>query len=89
MERNALLYALSELSIVCQARYREGGSWHGAVEASRRRLCRLAVRWAPGDPAARALVSLGAFPMSSAEDLELALAFEGLQPPLIDSYRVS
>lgn len=82
MERNALLYALGEVSLVGQARFREGGTWHGAVEAHRRRIGRLAVRWDPGDPAARALRALGAFPLEAPEDLGAALQYEGSQPRL-------
>jgi predicted Rossmann fold nucleotide-binding protein DprA/Smf involved in DNA uptake len=66
MERNLLIYAASPTTIVGAARYREGGTWHGAMEAIRRRITQLAVRPTDYDDdessrrAARALVSLGA-----------------------------
>ena len=33
MERNALIYALAHMTVVCSARYRQGGSWQGAATA--------------------------------------------------------
>ena len=30
MERNSLIYAFGHMTVVCSARYRQGGSWHGA-----------------------------------------------------------
>ena len=66
MERNLLIYAASPITIVGAARFREGGTWHGAMEAIRRRITRLAVRRTDEDDdessrrAARALVGLGA-----------------------------
>lgn len=74
MERNALIYAASEFSVVCHARLREGGTWHGAIEANRRRLTRLGVRLDPTDPASRALCGLGAVPIASPADLAEAIA---------------
>lgn len=38
MRRNALIYAGAVGTVVLGARFREGGSWHGAIEALRRRL---------------------------------------------------
>jgi predicted Rossmann fold nucleotide-binding protein DprA/Smf involved in DNA uptake len=35
MERNQIIYALSDLTVVCSSRYRVGGSWSGATEALR------------------------------------------------------
>lgn len=43
MERNALIYAASPFAVVCHARFRQGGTWHGACDALRRRLCRVVV----------------------------------------------
>ena len=66
MERNALIYAASRVCVVGQVRFREGGTWHGASDALRRRLCPILVRKPDReDPeeavrGARALVALGA-----------------------------
>lgn len=65
MERNALVYALSPFAVICAARFREGGTWHGAVGAHRRRLCRLVVR-DDGTRASAALTALGAIPLREA-----------------------
>ncbi len=59
MRRNALVYALGERAIVVRARYREGGTWNGAVAALRRKGHRVVV-FDEGDPASRALMALGA-----------------------------
>lgn len=74
MERNILVYAASELSVVAHARLKKGGTWHGATEALRRRLAPVGVRWEAEDPAAAALVGLGAWPMESAGDLLATLS---------------
>jgi hypothetical protein len=37
MERNALIFALAEATFVAHARFKEGGAWHGAASAMRRR----------------------------------------------------
>ena len=66
MERNALLYAASERSLVVACRFREGGTWAGAVDALRRRIGSIWV-WQDGSPGARALVALGAIPVRSVE----------------------
>lgn len=66
MERNALLYAASPRALVVAPRYREGGSWHGAAEALRRRLCEVWV-WEDGSPGALGLQALGAIPVASPE----------------------
>ena len=73
MERNALIYSLGEASVVCKARFREGGTWHGAVDCLRRRLSPLIVR-DDGSQAAKALVSLGATPIREVEELGSILA---------------
>lgn len=86
MERNALIYAASEHTVVISARFKEGGTWIGATEALRRKLTRLVVRRSPSDAASRALIALGAIPLDRPEDLQLALLaapatsslFEGL-----------
>lgn len=62
MERNALIYAMSDRTLVVAARLGRGGSWSGAVEALRRDLCGVTVAdW--GDAASRALIGLGASPL--------------------------
>ncbi|MFN3684161.1 MAG: DNA-processing protein DprA [Fimbriimonadaceae bacterium] len=82
MERNALIYALAEVTVVGAARLGRGGGWTGATEALRRRLGRVAVRWDPGDPACRALACLGAYPLADPSRLQEAMRHEGCQPPL-------
>jgi predicted Rossmann fold nucleotide-binding protein DprA/Smf involved in DNA uptake len=73
MERNALIYAAADATIVGHARLREGGTWHGASDALRRRLGRLLVR--PDDsPAALALKALGAGELAKPVDLGDRLA---------------
>ncbi len=59
MERNALIYAAADATVVGHIRLRQGGTWHGASDALRRRLGRLLVR-CDGSPAERALRALGA-----------------------------
>ncbi|MCX7799222.1 MAG: DNA-processing protein DprA [Fimbriimonadales bacterium] len=82
MERNALIFALAESTVVGAARLGHGGGWTGATEALRRRLGRVAVRWDPTDAALRALAALGAFPLREPAELPLALIHAGPQPPL-------
>lgn len=65
MERNALLYAMSDRSLVVGARYREGGAWAGASDALRRRSSTVCV-WDDGSPGAAALEALGAQALSDA-----------------------
>lgn len=73
MERNALIYAVSNSTVVAHVRYRQGGSWHGAISALRGRLGGLIVR-RDGEKGSSALLSLGAIPIRSANDLASALA---------------
>lgn len=80
MERNALIYAAAEATVVVHARFRQGGTWHGAADALRRRLGPILVREMPEDRAFRALVALGARPLAAATDLETALNAPVLQP---------
>lgn len=69
MERNALIYAASSHTLVVQPRYKEGGTWHGATNASRKKLTRLLQL--PGeDQATRSLLALGARTLNSVSDLE-------------------
>ena len=65
MERNALLYAAAERSLVVAARLREGGTWAGATAALRRRSTSMFVR-EDGSPSCRALEALGASPLKCA-----------------------
>lgn len=83
MERNTLLYALSEHAIIAHARFREGGTWHGAVNAQRRRFCRLVVREDPSNPAHLALVALGAKSLASADSLGLVLGVAPSKPLIV------
>ena len=81
MERNALIYAAADATVVGHARMRQGGTWHGATDALRRRLGRVLVR--PDDStAARALRSLGAEAMEDPADLDALLAQGPSQKPL-------
>jgi len=73
MERNSLIYAGSEQTVVVHARFKAGGTWIGAVEANRKRLCPLVVR-DDGDQASRALIALGGIPIVSPNDLRAAVA---------------
>lgn len=67
MERNQLIYAASDAAIVLQPRYRQGGTWHGAITAHRLRLCQLIVPENLGCLATRALIALGATPLRWSE----------------------
>ena len=85
MERNALIYAYGRRAVVVRARLRAGGTWHGAVDALRRRLGAVYVR--PAGPAARALVALGAVPVTGASSLGplLSAPVTAAQPGLFGS----
>ncbi|MHB8635532.1 MAG: DNA-processing protein DprA [Fimbriimonadaceae bacterium] len=86
MERNTLVYALSDAAYVGHARFKQGGSWHGATAALRRRLTRVLVSaapWSRTDEAARqAFIGLGAIEVADATAAALAeaLAAAPLQP---------
>jgi predicted Rossmann fold nucleotide-binding protein DprA/Smf involved in DNA uptake len=84
MERNALIYAFSPFAVVVQARYKEGGTWHGAADALRRRLCTVLVR-DDGSDAARALAALGGVMFRSPGDLA-ALCEEEPPPPQLELF---
>jgi len=62
MERNALVYASAEVSVVIHARHRAGGSWHGALDALRRRLSVVLVGPCEARPT---LLALGAYAVDS------------------------
>lgn len=76
MERNALIYAAAEATVVGHARMRTGGTWHGASEALRRQLGRVLLR-DDGSSAVRALANLGGEPIKDIRELEVKLQ----QPP--------
>lgn len=73
MERNALIYAMADAAVIAHARFKTGGTWHGAIDAHRRRLARLVVRMDDRNEAHRALIGLGAVPLREAAGLEEAL----------------
>lgn len=78
MERNTLIYACSDHTIVGHSRYGHGGTWSGAMDAHRRKLCRLIVREDPESEAHSALIQIGAVSLSHPKDLDQAC----LAPPL-------
>ncbi len=67
MERNALIYAFSERSLVGACRFREGGTWNGAVQAMRRGLSQFFVRES-SEKGNQALINLGACSVSDPSD---------------------
>ena len=81
MERNALILASAEFSFVVHARIKEGGAWHAATSALRRRLTTLIVA-NKHNPAASALISLGGIPLSEASRLSALLELPPAQPTL-------
>lgn len=85
MERNALLYAASDAAIVGHARLREGGTWHGATDALRKRRTTLLVRDGREEPSHRALVALGGRWLASAAELPDALAAAPAQASLFSA----
>lgn len=81
MERNALIYALSDQTVAMAAELRSGGTWTGAVDALRRRLCVLGVPVGESEmPGLSALRRLGALSVCLGEDVcdrdDGALGFE-------------
>lgn len=83
MERNALLYSVGRAALIVHARLRAGGTWHGAIDAHRRKLTRLLVKHEPANAAHRALEALGAVPVFSPNGLADAFAAEAAQPQLV------
>lgn len=59
MERNQLIYAAAECTLVVQPRFKVGGTWHGALSAHQRKLCPLLVAEEPDNMAYRAFRALG------------------------------
>ncbi|HEY3780861.1 MAG TPA: DNA-processing protein DprA [Fimbriimonadaceae bacterium] len=80
MERNRLLYALSDRSLVAAVRFKEGGTWRGACECLRRRSSTILVR-DDGSEGVRALQGLGAVPVRTIEDV-FEVEAEELRPVL-------
>jgi hypothetical protein len=80
MARNTLIYGAGRLSIVVEPRYREGGSWHGATDALRRRLGPVAVWLGPDETPSRAtqaLLALGAVGLRHPIELSVLLSVDG------------
>jgi predicted Rossmann fold nucleotide-binding protein DprA/Smf involved in DNA uptake len=73
MERNPLIFAAAEATVVVHARLRAGGGWQGATEALRRRLGPVLVREDTESAAHRALIALGAWPLREPGDLAAVL----------------
>ncbi len=86
MERNALVYAAAEAAVIVESGFKEGGTWHGALGAARRRLCPLIVRDAPEREGHRALCALGAIPIRRASDLAGCLRLEGANRSLFGTF---
>lgn len=83
MARNRLIYMGAVLAVVIEPRFKEGGSWHGAVAALRQRLCRVAVYGgASGAQASLALGALGAIRVSDPAGLASVLRAPPPQPVL-------
>lgn len=82
MERNLLIYALGEATVVVDARLRQGGTWHGATSARRRLRTRLLVRDDPTSPGCRGLLALGGEPLPMAAWLAGVLAASARSPTL-------
>ncbi len=90
MERNILIYAAATHTLVIEPRFRQGGTWHGAVEALRRKLTHVIV-FSKGDKSAvRTLVALGASPMAKLDELPglLELPAPVCQPELFGAQDV-
>ncbi len=83
MERNALIYAFSSHTIIGAARFKEGGTWHGALHAARSRLSSLLLRRS-GDLAMRSLAALGGAWIDEPCDLARAIRCPSRQELLFD-----
>jgi hypothetical protein len=80
MERNSLIYAYGRRAVVVRARYRVGGTWHGASDAMRRRLGVVYVRERAGDRACSSLCSLGGVAVAGTGALGAALERPSVPP---------
>lgn len=85
MLRNAFIYASAEAALVVRPRYRQGGSWHGAVNALRERRTRVVVSSPAGCLAGRALSGAGAFAYVGGLTLAEVLAMPAPQPELFSA----
>ncbi len=86
MERNVLVYAASEAAILVAVRHGAGGTWHGAREALRRRLCPLLVH---SPPTAQPGSGTAAFLAMGAVELPTSLEVESLRAGVLESLRRS
>lgn len=84
MERNALIYAASSHTVIGHARFKEGGTWHGAVHAVRSRLSTLLVRRSD-ELAMRSLAALGGQWIDGRGCLSACLKAPAVQRALFDS----
>lgn len=85
MARNALIYAAAEFAVAIHPRFKEGGTWHGAVEAHRRRLTRIAVLEESESMAVRALRGIGLYGIRNAQELPELMAMPHAQPALFSA----
>ncbi len=83
MERNALIYAAADRAVIVHSRFKEGGTWYGAFEAVRRKLCPLVVR-DDNSAASRALIGLGCTAIGHPTELEIALRGVPIQKGLFN-----
>lgn len=85
MLRNAFIYASAEAALVVRPRYRQGGSWHGAVNALREKRTRVVVSSPAGCLAGRALCGAGAISYFGGLTLAEVLAMPTPQPALFSA----
>jgi predicted Rossmann fold nucleotide-binding protein DprA/Smf involved in DNA uptake len=83
MERNTLIYAASSHAVVGHARFKEGGTWTGAINAVRNRHTTLIVRHSD-EPGMRALAGLGGVWLEVPSALGAALKAKAAQRELFD-----
>lgn len=82
MARNRLIYAHSLATVVVASASGVGGTWSGATEALRRRLCPVLVRMGPGVPEGNErLVAAGAVPIGAPREIRAHLRTE---EPLVE-----
>lgn len=63
MARNRFIYAQSEGTVVVKSDYNKGGTWGGATDAMKRRLCPIFCRNVPSYTGNTEMIKLGAFPI--------------------------
>jgi hypothetical protein len=83
MNRNRLIYSLSDASVVVASALGTGGTWNGAVECLDQRLSKLLVR--PGLAGNEALISRGGIRLDSPDRLGPAMDEDApeMQPSLL------